>query len=85
MSTPESFVRRFEAYCARAGLQPATVSTRVLGNGERFALLKAGRLNIGVRTLAEASARLAALEADLQPPKPADEDWAKPALTGEAA
>ena len=84
MSAIEQFIRRFDAHCERAGLAPATLSTRVLGNGQRYALLAAGKLNIGIQTLAEASDRLAALEAQLAAP-PADEDWAKPALTGEAA
>lgn len=68
MNTADAFVARFEAYCARANLQPATVSTRVLGNGERFALLKSGKLNIGVRTLSDASERLSKLEAALGAP-----------------
>ncbi len=65
MTDVPSFLERCDAYQARSGLSPATISKRVLGNPLRLGQLKSGKLNIGVRTLSDASERLSKLEAAL--------------------
>lgn len=38
-----------DAYCARAGVAEATLSTKVFGAGSRIAQLRGGQTDIGVR------------------------------------
>jgi hypothetical protein len=66
MDAIKSFISRCDAYCEARGISRGTLSASVLSNAGRLQLLADGQLNIGFRTLQEASDRLGNLEKALE-------------------
>lgn len=65
MTEIDAFVSRAHAYAERAGLEPSTVSRKLLGNGVRLAELKQGK-SLRLDTFERAKAMLDALERDVK-------------------